>query len=829
LQERGRGQLISAIFYFIPSNNLMKFLLFMWGCWLLTFPVHAQWQWLNPTPNPYTNQAVRFVNANRGFVVQSTGTLLRTDDAGQHWQQERQGDNLTSIDFSPDGVGFLLNKAGVLWRSVDAGTTWTRISTAPQAAPGAYYGPSPPSLQLTYLRVHAVSADTVVEVGTNATLRRSADGGKTWTTCTLGPDVRDISSSYFVSGRVGFVGSWGGRIYKTTDAGTTWTKLSEVNYAPSNITLLYFLNSRVGFARRGYTDLLRTTDGGRTWTLYTDSHLEGILDMHFANEQVGMAVGEYGVMYSTTTGGLSWTAIGLAAATGLYAGNNWYGVRFTSPTNAYVVGQGRQGTILRTTDAGRTWRGLSSLVGNVQDVIFPGHGLEGYALTTNGLLKTADGGDTWTVLPFSALGNKLACPDTRTLLVAGNSAQVYRSDDGGQTWTVVQLKPTLGSSFGIQLLSLSMVDTQTGYVSGDYNGLDQLFARTTDGGRSWQTLTSASAVGLRHLHFVSASTGFALRYGELFTTRDGGQNWQTVNAPYFRSVADVYFVDAQVGYLIGEEGYLQKTTDGGSTWVATPLNRSHYYAIGHPTHVHFRDREVGCVQDDEGNIFRTTDGGRTWLWERNLGSRAMDYTQGGRALVLGGGAGMLVRNVNITTQLPFEGHVLAPLALTDSSALLSATLRHPTCLTDSVGFEYTPATSLDFTSARTVEAYPVPWYGSDSVQAAVPRGLQPATTYRVRLRFKHNGVRFYSADTVFTTPALVEPELATYPNPTTGYARVVTQKSPPATSIEVYSLQGALVRQGRGPGIDLTNLPAGLYLLRVRVGNQVYHRRVEKL
>lgn len=806
----------------------MKFLLLLWGCWLLTFPGQAQWQWLNPKPNPYTNQVVRFVDATRGFVVQSTGTLLRTDDAGQHWQQQRQGDNLVSIDFSRDRTGFLLNRAGVLWRSADAGTTWARISAAPQPAPSSYYGPSPPPLQLTYARVHAISADTVVEIGANATLRRSANGGRTWTTYQLGPDVREISSSYFVSGRVGFVGAGDGRIYKTTDGGTTWTKLSEVNYSPSAITLLYFLNSQVGFARRGYRDLLRTADGGLTWTLYTDTFLENIIDMHFANEQVGMAVGEYGVMYFTSSGGLSWTAIGAAATSGLYGGTSWNGVWFTSPTNAYVVGQGRQGTLLRTADAGRTWQGLSPLVGNVLDVIFPGHALEGYALTTNGLLKTVDGGDTWVILPFGGSGNKLACPDARTLLVAGNSAQVYRSDDGGQTWTLVQLQPTLGSSYGIQLRSLCMVDTQTGYVSGDNNGLDQLFARTTDGGRSWQTLASASAVGLRHLHFVSASTGFAVRYGELFTTRDGGQNWQTVNAPYFRSVADVYFVDAQVGYVIGEEGYVQKTTNGGSTWVATPLNRSQYYAIGHPTHVYFRDREVGCVQDDSGSIFRTTDGGRTWLWELNLGSQAMGYTQGGRALVLGGGAGMLVRNAAITTQLPFEGHVLAPVALTDSSALLAATLRHPTCLVDSVGFEYTPAASLDFTQARAVEAYPVLWYGGDSVQAAVPRGLQPATTYRVRLRFKHNGVRFYSADTVFTTPALVEPELTTYPNPTTGYVRVVTPNSPPATSIEVYSLQGAHLRHSSGRGIDLTNLPVGLYLLRVSVGNQVYRRRVEK-
>lgn len=817
------GRLIACSFI----RPLLLLCVALWA-WVAPAQGQGQWQWLNPHPNAQAGHVVRFVDASHGFILQSTGTLLRTQDAGQRWEEFFRVEGAVDLDFSADGVGYILSQPGVLWRSPDRGQNWERVSAAPQTPAYSYYGPV---LQRAYTRVHVISADTLFEVAADGFIRRSVNGGRAWQAYPSG--VTRVLSSYFVSGQIGFLGTTGGQIYKTTTGGATWTRLSSVSYIPSEITMLHFRNARVGFAHREHSDLLRTTDGGLTWTVVS-SRLEDIADMHFLSDQVGFAVGDYGVTYSTTDGGLTWT---WKNPTGLIDGNYWRSVYFTSPSTGYVTGTSNAGPILRTVDGGQTWLPLGPFMGTVLDLIFPGHGLLGYALTTRGVLKTLDGGTTWAQLPFTGTGNKMVCPDAQTVLIAGNACQVHRSADGGQTWTTTALVPP-PSYTSVRLKALTMADSQVGYVSGDYNGLDQILARTGDGGRTWQRMTNATNTGWRQLHFVTASTGFGIRYGDLYTTRDAGQSWQPVSLQHNNSVNEVHFVTAQVGYAIDDSGYIHKTTNGGTSWVAISINQSSPYAMGHPQHVQFRDPDTGCVQDDAGNVFRTSDGGATWLWERNLASQAIGYTHDGQSLVIGGRNGMIVRRSLVTSSLPFQARVLPPVTLPNGSAVLRGLLRSRTSTLDSVRYEYAAVSQPGYRHGQVVLASPVPWYGGDSVQGRIEWGLLAATTYRVRLRFRHNGIRYYSADTTFTTPASLPlasvggtvPTLTAYPNPTRGYVRVISPTASPARLMELFSLQGIRVRQTQeGRGIDLTGLPNGLYLLQVHDGEHVYRQRIQKI
>ncbi|WP_171025858.1 YCF48-related protein [Hymenobacter jeollabukensis] len=790
---------------------------------LVAVPARAQWQWLNPKPNAYAGREVRFVDANRGFVLQTPGMLLRTDDAGLSWQEVQRYPGAVDLEFSPEGTGYLLTRAGVLWRSTDRGTNWQRVSRAPQPVNNIYYGSD---LQYPYASLHALRADTVVEVTENGLVRRSTDGGRSWQQASV-TGVQRVLSSAFVSGRVGYVGASYGRIYKTIDGGASWVKLTEVSYVPSEITMLHFISPRIGFAHREHSDLLRTTDGGQTWAVLPN-RLEDTYAMHFVSATTGFAVGDVGVVYTTTDAGASWTSLGPAGG-GFYGGYGWTSVCFTSPSTGYVTGTGYRGPIMRTTDGGRTWLPLGPLMGDMQAVEFPGHGLTGYALSGSGLLKTTDGGDTWTVqAPVG--GNRMACPDANTVVIAGGNSTVTRSGDGGQTWT----SSTVPAQFpyGTNLIALEMVDSQVGYVAGDNNGLGPLLARTTDGGRSWQSISSGAPVNpLRYFSFPSATTGFALTYNTVYRTTNGGQSWQALNlsSMYVSSLAGLDFVDAQTGYVVDDSGQLFKTTDGGATWTASMLNRTRNYASGHPRNIRFFDRGNGCVQDDAGNVFRTTDGGANWLWERNLSSQSAAYTRNGQALVLGGRHGMLVRHSLAQPTRPFRARALPPVALTDSSATLAAALTTVNCSVDSLYFEYGPTSGVGY--PQSTFAYNAPWYLPDSLRGPVFNGLQPATSYRVRLRFVHNGVRFYSTDTTFTTaerPAQPMPELVAYPNPTTGYLRVLAAGQRGRAHIELFSLQGHRVYQTDGAGLDLTNLPNGMYLLRVQLGDQVYRRRIVK-
>lgn len=798
------------------------FLSLIYCFFVLSLPAQAQWQWLNPTTTTYSGQVVRFVDADHGFVLQELGMLLRTNNAGLSWQEVHIYPDAADLDFSPQGTGYLLTRPGVLWRSPDGGRTWSRVSGAPQTLPPYSYGY--PQLQHTYIKVHAISADTVVEVAADGLVRHSMDGGRHWQQFESG--VTRVLSSSFVSGRVGFLGSGEGRIYKTINGGAAWTKLSEVAYFPSEINMLHFLTPRIGFAHREHSDLLRTADGGLTWALVS-SRLEDINEMHFLSSTVGFAAGGYATIYSTTDGGLTWTLIGPAATSGFIGGTNLRSVRFTSPTTGYVAGRTTRGPLLRTTDGGRTWLPTSPMMGNILAVNFPGHGLIGYAMSTTGLMKTTDGGDSWGIVAQVG-GNQMSCPDANTVVIAGGGGNVARSGDGGRTWTTTIIPGRY--SFGNNLVALHMATSQIGYVAGEDNSLGQVLARTADGGRTWQVNSNTSMNGLRHFNFVNASTGFATSaYRGVYKTTDSGQSWQLLNVISYSTIKDLHFVDEQVGYAVDDYGTVYKTTNSGTSWTTTQVNNSRTYAMGHGEHIRFLDRNNGCVQDDNASVFRTTDGGRTWTWERNLGSQAMDYTHNGQSLVLGGGNGMLIRHSLMANALPFKARVLPPVALTDSSAVLAGVLRVQNCIVDSLNYEYGPVSRPGY--GQTAMAGLVPWYGSDSVQATIRSGLQPTTTYRVRMRFVHNGVRYYSTDTTFTTPAREvqpEPALTAFPNPTTGYLRVVAPGGRAAAHIELFTLQGALTREATGSGVDLTGLPSGMYLLRVSLGEQVYRRRIMK-
>lgn len=801
----------------------MKTTLLAGFLWLLLLqPAAAQWQWLNPKPNTYPGKAVRFVSANRGFVLQEVGSLLRTDDAGATWQEVKRYPDAADLDFSPDGIGYLLTHPGVLWRSTDGGTTWARVSGAPQTAP-QYGGYGPPPLQNYYIQLHAISADTVVALTNNGLVRRSVDGGRHWQESSSGVPVL---SSFFVSGKVGFLGSWGGKVYKTTDGGVTWTKLSEVSYFPSEITMLHFISPRVGFAHREHSDLLRTTDGGLTWTLVSNS-MQDIADMHFLSATAGFAVGDYGTIYSTTNAGLTWTAIGPAANSGFINGNYWSSVRFTSASTGYVTGRGNKGPIMRTTDGGQTWQPLGPLMGNIQAVAFPVNGALGYALSSNGLLRTTDSGDNW-ALWAQVGGTVLACPDANTLVVANGG--VARSSDGGRTWATSVVPGRIPNYGNTNVTALSMVDGQVGYAGGIDGTYNYVLARTANGGQTWQLINGTFNFDFRSLKFVSPTTGFATGYSDLYKTTDSGQSWQPVRLGQYGRPSSVDFVDAQVGYALDEYAVVYKTTDGGATWTHLEINRSRGYAAGHTLRLHFFDRDNGCVQDDAGSIFRTADGGRTWIWERNLGSQAMGYTHGGQSLVIGGGNGMLVRRSLAANPLPFRAEALPPVALTDSSAVLAGTLISTNCLVDSARFEFGPASVPGF--SQVALAYPALWYGSDSLRARMPGGLLPTTAYRMRIRFLHNGTYYYSAESSFTTPAppiLPEPELTAYPNPTSGYLRVLAPGGKGTAHLELFSLQGTRVAEATGTGLDLRALHSGIYVLRVSLGEKVYRRRIMKL
>src|SRR5690606_26065495 len=112
---------------------------------------------------------------------------------------------------------------------------------------------------------------------------------------------------------LGWVGRYGGGIFKTTDGGNSWTlKSTSTN---NNISQIKFLDSNIGVATAGLWDnwregtIIQTTDGGETWTTKVHIFDFAFLDVDFSDRENGWAVGTNGLYTRTTDGGNTWSQL----------------------------------------------------------------------------------------------------------------------------------------------------------------------------------------------------------------------------------------------------------------------------------------------------------------------------------------------------------------------------------------------------------------------------------------------------------------------------------------------------------------------------------------
>ena len=129
---------------------------------------------------------------------------------------------------------------------------------------------------------------------------------------------------------------------------------------------------------------------------------------------------------------------------------------------------------------------------------------------------------------------------------------------------------------------------------------------------------------LQDVHFVSADLGWLVGDdGMIYKTEDGGLEWTQQNSGTTKDLCKIFFVDENVGwagvgnnYLGGEAGSILRTTNGGETWsevVFADLMTG--YTVKYCDGLFFLDANVGFVlQSDSKNNFvlKTTDGGLTW-------------------------------------------------------------------------------------------------------------------------------------------------------------------------------------------------------------------------
>ena len=272
-------------------------------------------------------------------------------------------------------------------------------------------------------RLRGVSAvSDRVAWASGGTVLRTSDGGATWQTLSIpGAEKLDFRDVDAVSEDVAFVLSIGSgessRIYKTIDAGRTWT-LQFTNTDPKaffDAMAFWDPNRGIAFSDsvEGQLVILRTTDGGKMWTRVPAAGLPPALDNEgaFAASGTNVAVmGRDRVWIGTSTsrvlrstdGGLTWSVATTPLATGSSAGI--FSIAFRDTDHGIVVGGDYRkeneaiDNAAITNDGGRTWTALKGLSGFRSVVTYLPGSSSVIAIGPQGADLSFDDGKTWAPL-----------------------------------------------------------------------------------------------------------------------------------------------------------------------------------------------------------------------------------------------------------------------------------------------------------------------------------------------------------------------------------------------------------------------------------------------
>lgn len=127
----------------------------------------------------------------------------------------------------------------------------------------------------------------------------------------------------------------------------------------------------------------------------------------------------------------------------------------------------------------------------------------------------------------------------------------------------------------------------------------------------WITLNidSGSNTQFTSVYFTSEDTGFVVgTNGALLKTTNGGAAWTVVQNITYNNSHSVYFINSKTGFVVGDYGVIVKTIDGGLNWTTSQASGSSYNL----NEVFFTDANTGYAVGTSGKIIKTIDGGLNW-------------------------------------------------------------------------------------------------------------------------------------------------------------------------------------------------------------------------
>ncbi|MGA2383299.1 MAG: hypothetical protein ABSG61_07675 [Gemmatimonadales bacterium] len=352
--------------------------------------------------------------------------------SGLHWRmlgpfRGGRADAVAGVPGRPNEFYFGAVGGGV-WKSVDGGRVWMPIFDAqPASSIGAIaVAPSHPD---------------VMYVGTGESTPRDSAG-------------------------------YGDGIYKSTDAGKTWTHaglehtrwIGKIAVDPRNPDVVFVAAMGSLYGPNPERGVFRSRDGGRSWekVLYKDENVGAIeVAIDPSNPRV------------------------------VYAGL-WNTRR--PPWFVYAPSNGPGGGIYKSTDGGTTWKQLtvglpSGTIGRTGLAVAPSHPRRVYAVVDCLEPGAAAAGESVSAPSAAGRGGQQAPP---------GQGGVFRSDDGGATWAKLSSDPMLwGRGWYFEKIAVDPRDPDVVYVPNiNVN-------RSRDGGRTWDVIRGSPGGDDYHQVWIS--------------------------------------------------------------------------------------------------------------------------------------------------------------------------------------------------------------------------------------------------------------------------------------------------------------------------------------
>ena len=275
-----------------------------------------------------------------------------------------------------------------------------------------------------------------------------------------------------------YIGSAGGGVWRSDDAGQTWTSqwhdqpvlnVGSLCIDPKSPDIVYCGTGEANGSADSYpgVGIFRTQDGGKTWSQLASSSAAGVprrigviaIDpfdsAHLVLGGVTHDFGDASAMFSSTDGGNTWNRQGFISPNNYWCNSVVFHPASQGVIFATIDENGAKNGIWRSQDGGKSWLQLTkglpapSLMARASLAIAPSKPDTIYAIASNategvlGVFRSNNQGSTWKPIGGTEFanegqmtyGNCIVVHPTDPNRVLCGGVDLHLTTDGGKTWT----------------------------------------------------------------------------------------------------------------------------------------------------------------------------------------------------------------------------------------------------------------------------------------------------------------------------------------------------------------------------------------------------------